>query len=220
MTEPASKKPVGALPRRIALVAVFGAGLALAGAFWLGNATSPSAAQCPALAEKATRIDTAAAGELAALQGTGFGRSFADLAFTDAEGNPTTIADFAGRTLLVNFWASWCVPCREEMPALQTLAERHNDETFLVLPINLDIGADGGDKARAFLEEGNWPDLPLYADATFAAFDRLKREAVAIGLPATLLLDAQGCELAVLQGPAHWDTPDGDKVIEALKAEI
>jgi thiol-disulfide isomerase/thioredoxin len=218
VTEPAPKTTAGTLPRRLALVAVFGAGLALASAFWLSNASSPAAAQCPARAEEATKLDEAAAGELAALQATGFGRSFADLAFTDAAGKPVTIADFAGKNLLVNFWASWCVPCREEMPALNTLAEKHNDADFLVLPINLDIGADGGDKAQAFLEQGNWPNLPLYADSSFAAFERLKREAVAIGLPATLLLDAEGCELAVLQGPAHWDSPDGDTVIQALKA--
>ncbi|SFZ85731.1 Thiol-disulfide isomerase or thioredoxin [Devosia enhydra] len=220
MTEPAPQKPAGSRNRRLALVALSGAGLALAAGLWLSNAGSPNAAQCPAMAEAATRIDAASTGELAALQATGFGRGFADLAFTDAEGKPVSIADFAGKGLLVNFWASWCVPCREEMPALEALAARHNGADFMVLPINLDIGADGGEKARAFLEEGNWPNLPLYADATFRAFDRLKTEGVAIGLPATLLLDTEGCELAVLQGPAHWDSPDGDRVVEALKAEL
>src|SRR5690606_27956257 len=118
----------------LALVALFGAGLALAAGLWLSNAGSPSAAQCPARAEAATRLDGAAIGELAALQATGFGRGFADLAFNDAEGRPMTLAAFSGKTLLVNFWASWCVPCREEMPALDALAARHNDDGFLVVP--------------------------------------------------------------------------------------
>ena len=63
---------------------------------------------------------------------------------------------------------------------------------------------------------GNWPNLPLYAAPTFKAFDRLKTQAVTLGLPATLLLDAKGCELAVLQGPAEWDSADGLKVAQTL----
>ena len=102
------------------------------------------------------------------------------------------------------------------MPALNALAEKYNSDGFMVLPVNLDIGEGGLAKAQKFLDEGKWSDLPLYADSSFKAFERLKAEAVAIGLPATLLLDENGCELAVLQGPAAWDTPDGHKLIEAL----
>ena len=155
-------------------------------------------------------------GQLAALTGTGKGRGYADMGFNDAEGNGRTIADFAGKKLLVNFWASWCVPCREEMPALDAIATKYNSEDFMVLPVNLDIGEGGLDKARAFLAEGAFENLPLYADSSFQAFERLKREAVAIGLPATLLLDENGCELGVLQGPAEWNSPDGERVIETL----
>jgi hypothetical protein len=102
------------------------------------------------------------------------------------------------------------------MPALNALAKKYDGQTFQVLPINLDIGDGGLEKARAFLKEGNWANLPLYADPTFKAFDRLKNNAVAIGLPATILLDPKGCELAVLQGPAEWNTPDGEAVVKAL----
>jgi thiol-disulfide isomerase/thioredoxin len=138
------------------------------------------------------------------------------MAFKDATGAEMTIGDFRGRALLVNFWASWCVPCREEMPALDALATKYNSDEFMVLPINLDIGAGGLEKAQAFLDENQFANLPLYADNTFAAFERLKQQAVAIGLPATLILDQTGCELAVLQGPAEWNTPDGERVIAAL----
>ena len=127
-----------------------------------------------------------------------------------------TIADFKGKALLVNFWASWCVPCREEMPALDALATKYNSDAFMVLPINLDIGEGGLEKAQAFLDENSFANLPLYADNTFAAFERLKQQAVAVGLPATLVLDENGCELGVLQGPAHWDTPDGEAVVEKM----
>ena len=138
------------------------------------------------------------------------------MAFKDAVGAPTTIGSFAGKKLLVNFWASWCVPCREEMPALDAIATKYNSDQFMVLPINLDVGDSGLEKAKKFLADEGLKNLPLYADSTFDAFKRLQQQAVAIGLPATLLLDEKGCELAVLQGPAEWDSPDGRNVIDTL----
>jgi thiol-disulfide isomerase/thioredoxin len=200
----------------VLVVAALSALVALALTLWLGNGGAPRATECPVQADRAAKIDAAAVGQLAALNGTGQGRGYADMAFTHAEGKPLTIADFAGKTLLVNFWASWCVPCRAEMPELDEIAAAYNGERFLVLPINLDIGDAGQEKAKAFLAEGGFQHLPLYADPTFKVFDRLKTEAVAIGLPATLLLDEKGCELGVLQGPATWASQDGHNVIEAL----
>ncbi|MFD2647572.1 redoxin family protein [Devosia albogilva] len=199
------------LPAAIGLAVVAGSIAA-----WLVLGNGGAASECPAQTAAGEAMDIAAVGELAAVTGTGHGRGYADLAFTDAEGQALTIADFEGKALLVNFWASWCVPCREEMPALDAIAAKYNSDSFMVLPINLDIGESGLGKAKDFLDEGQFQHLPLYADTSFAAFDRLKREAVAIGLPATLLLDREGCELAVLQGPAEWHTPDGEAVVEAL----
>lgn len=193
---------------------VLGLAVSIAAWLWLGNAGQAN--ECPAQDDQAAAIDAAATGELAALNGTGTGRGYTTLGFTDASGEAMTIADFKGKRLLVNFWASWCVPCREEMPALDALAEKYNSDTFMVLPINLDIGEGGLAKARAFLDEGQFANLPLYADTTFAAFDRLKQQAVAVGLPATLVLDENGCELGVLQGPAEWNTEDGETVVETL----
>ncbi|WP_233280569.1 TlpA disulfide reductase family protein [Devosia rhizoryzae] len=197
-------------------VTLAGAVLALAIASWIYLGNAAQAMSCPAQGPAAQVIDAAATGELAALMGTGTGRGYQDMAFKDASGADKTIADFKGKALLVNFWASWCVPCREEMPALDAIATQYNSDKFEVLPINLDIGEGGLLKAQEFLAEGQFQNLPLYADNTFAAFDRLKREAVAVGLPATLLLDADGCELAVLQGPAEWHSPDGEAVVKAL----
>jgi thiol-disulfide isomerase/thioredoxin len=200
----------------VLLVAALSALVALALTLWLGNGGAPRATECPVQADRAAKIDAAAIGQLAALNGTGQGRGYAGMAFTDAEGKPVTIADFAGKALLVNFWASWCVPCRAEMPELDEIAAEYNGDQFMVLPINLDIGAGGQEKAKAFLAEGGFQHLPLYADPTFKVFDRLKTEAVAIGLPATLLLDEKGCELGVLQGPATWASEDGHNVVKAL----
>lgn len=203
--------PAWAVPAAAGVVVVAGSIAA-----WLVLGNAGTANECAAQAPQAQIVDAAAIGELAALNATGGGRGYADMAFKDEAGTEMSVADFAGKFLLVNFWASWCVPCREEMPALDAIATEYNSDKFMVLPINLDIGEGGLEKAKAFLDEGQFQNLPLYADNSFAAFERLKREAVAIGLPATLLLDPEGCELAVLQGPAEWHSPDGKAVIEAL----
>ncbi|MBJ3786246.1 TlpA disulfide reductase family protein [Devosia sediminis] len=203
--------PKWALPVAAGVVVVGGS---IAAWLMLGNAGTAN--ECPAQAAAAQIVDAAAVGELAALNGTGEGRGYSTMEFKDEAGTEMSVADFAGKFLLVNFWASWCVPCREEMPALDAVATQYNSDKFMVLPINLDIGEGGLAKAQEFLDEGQFENLPLYADNTFAAFERLKREAVAIGLPATLLLDPEGCEIAVLQGPAEWHGDDGKAVVEAL----
>jgi thiol-disulfide isomerase/thioredoxin len=203
-------------PGRIALAAIVIAAVAIAIVVWVGNAGAPRASDCVPQPAAAKAINAAATGQLAALNGTGTGRGYADLAFTDEAGKPMRIADFAGKTLLVNFWASWCVPCRAEMPALDRLAAQQDDEHFMVLPIN--TGDTQPDKRKAFFDAGGWTHLPLYIDPNFAVLERLKTSGVSVGLPTSLLLDKKGCEIGVLQGPAVWDSPEGAKVIEALKA--
>ena len=203
-------------PKRVLVLALGSAAVALVLTLAIGNFMPAQANQCPAQVDKGQAIDDAATGLLAAVLGTGEGRGYADLGFADEAGAPTTIADFAGKKLLVNFWATWCVPCREEMPALDAIATEYNSDSFMVLPINLDVGADGIAKAEKFLADEGLANLPLYADSSFDAFKRLQQQAVAVGLPATLLLDENGCELAVLQGPAAWDSNDGKAVVEAL----
>ena len=217
MPEPVVERPRNS-PRRMVFAALVVAALAIAITFWVGNAGLLKAVECTPQPAAAKSIDDAANGQLAALNGTGTGRGYSAMAFSDATGKPVTLKDFAGKALLVNFWASWCIPCRAEMPALDTLAAQQNSQSFMVLPINLDLGAGGLDKAKAFLAQGGWKNLPLYADSSFEAFKRLQVEAVATGLPSTLLIDKKGCEIGVLQGPAAWDSPEGTKVIEALKA--
>jgi thiol-disulfide isomerase/thioredoxin len=201
-------------PRRVLVIALFCAAIALAITLWVGN-NSTQAASCPANTVEAAKLDSAALGELAGVNGTGQGRSYADMVLKDAAGTPLTVARFEGKRLLINFWASWCVPCREEMPALNALASKYNSEKFMVLPVN--TGETDPAKGAAFLKAGNWPNLPLYAEANaFEIINRLKTSAVSAGLPASVLVDEKGCELAVLQGPAEWDSPDGDKLIETF----
>ncbi len=216
MTDQAPTPTQKLRPRRVAVIALGSAALALVATLVIGNFMPAQASQCAAQPLKAQVVDSAAFGDLAALNGTGTGRGYADLAFTDDTGAARTIADFAGKKLLVNFWASWCVPCRAEMPDLQALANDYNSDRFELVPINLDVGESGLDKARKFLAEEKLT-LPLYP-APMQAFQKLQQQAVTVGLPTTLLLDEKGCEIAVLQGPAVWDGPDGRAVIDALLA--
>lgn len=215
MSEPAAARP-RVTPGRMALAALVIAALAIAIVLWWGNATAPKASDCMPQPAAAKAIDLAATGQLAALNGTGTGRGYADLAFTDRDGKPMTIGDFAGKALLVNFWASWCIPCRAEMPALDRLAAQQDDDKFMVLPINTSETQPG--KGKAFFDAGGWTHLALYIDPNFAVFERLKTSGVSVGLPTSLLLDSKGCEIGVLQGPAVWDSPDGARVVAALKA--
>lgn len=195
---------------------LFGAAVAIATAVWVSNGGTGTAAACPARAEAAEAIDAAATGELAALMPSSQWRNYADLAFIDADGTALTLADFAGKKLLVNFWATWCAPCREEMPYLDAIQAQYGGEDFEVVAISLDIGSDGPTAAQNFLDEIGAGNLALYADPSYKVFERLRNEAVTLGLPATVLIDDTGCEIAVLQGPAHWNSDDGKRVIETL----
>jgi thiol-disulfide isomerase/thioredoxin len=210
------KKPQKTRFRWAGLGALTAVALGITAAVLVSNGGGVKASSCAAQPEAAAAIDAAAQGELAALVPTAEGRGFADLGFEGEDGSPMTLGDLSGKSLLVNFWATWCVPCRKEMPALDALSSAYGGDDFEVVTINLDTGSDALDKARSFLEDEGLTHLPLYADSSFAAFNRLKSEGVAIGLPASLLLDEKGCEIAILQGPAEWDSEDGRNVVEAL----
>lgn len=132
--------------------------------------------------------------------------------FVDGDGNPLTLADFTGRVVLLNLWATWCAPCREEMPALDTLQAQTGGDEFLVLALSLDRG--GIEKPRDFLEEIEIEHLALYHDKTGRMGTRLG----AFGLPTTLLIGRDGKSLGRLVGPAHWDDPDAVALIQAAIA--
>ena len=160
----------------------------------------------------------AAHGELAGMVATVSGHGYDDLSFLDPQGAPTSLRALRGDVLLVNFWATWCIPCRIEMPALSALQTAYEGRGAKVVTINLDVGTDGPQKAAAFLEEINTPNLPLYADPTLKSFEALRQRGAALGLPTTLLIGPDGCEWGVLQGPAEWNTPDGHRLVDAAIA--
>ncbi len=129
-------------------------------------------------------------------------REVPDFSFIDGEGDTRTLADWRGKLLLVNIWATWCAPCKEEMPALDRLQAKLGGAGFAVLPISVDRG--GLKKPRGFLEEIGAENLPLLLDETA----RLNFKLDVMGLPATLIIDEQGREIARMIGPAEWDSPE------------
>lgn len=181
------------------------------------KATSPDDKLCAAKAERAKVVGAAATGHVAAMMPADPPQSLKTLAFNDPEGKPMTIADHGGRTLLVNLWATWCAPCRAEMPALDALEREMGGEEFEVVAINVDTGDDT--KPKKFLEETGVASLGHYRDNTLGVFNDLKKRGLALGLPVTLLIDGEGCLLANMNGPAEWAGADAKKLIEAALAE-
>ena len=118
--------------------------------------------------------------------------------------------DWEGRVVLLNLWATWCAPCRKEMPALDRLQQALGSDRFEVVALSVDRG--GIEKSKAFFDEIGVKALKLYVDPSTRATSKLK----AVGLPATLLIDEQGREIGRLTGPAEWDSEDAKRLIQAV----
>ncbi len=125
-----------------------------------------------------------------------------EIRFQDVEGKSLSLAEFRGKTVLLNVWATWCAPCRREMPTLDRLQRKLGGPDFMVLALSIDRA--GIDAVRKFFGEVNVQDLAIYIDTTARAATQLG----AVGLPATLLIDREGREIGRLIGPAEWDTPE------------
>ena len=168
---------------------------------------------CAAKADSAKRIAASAAGDVAAMLAADPPQSLGSLAFNGPDGKPMTLADRSGKTVLVNLWATWCAPCRAEMPALDHLQQVRGGTDFEVVAINVDTGDDV--KPKKFLAETGVKTLAYYRDASMGAFNMLKEKALALGLPVTLLVDPQGCLVAAMNGPANWAGPDAARLVDA-----
>lgn len=129
-------------------------------------------------------------------------KPLADIRFQDGEGHERTLADFHGKVVLLNVWATWCVPCRKEMPTLDRLQNTLGSNDFDVVALSIDRG--GLDTVRKFFGEIGVTHLATYVDTSGKAF----RELAIVGLPTTILIDRAGREIGRLVGPAEWDTPD------------
>ena len=122
--------------------------------------------------------------------------------FEDAQGGERSLADFRGKFVLLNIWATWCVPCRKEMPALDRLQTTLGGDDFEVVPLSID--RSGMDVIRKFYAEVGIQKLRMYRDKSGST----TRELGAVGIPTTLLIDRGGRELGRLIGPAEWDSPE------------
>jgi thiol-disulfide isomerase/thioredoxin len=131
------------------------------------------------------------------------------LAFVDAAGKPRSLAEWRGKVVLLNVWATWCAPCRHEMPALDKLKQAMGGKDFDVVALSTD--RDGIAKAKAFLDEIKVTGLEPLVDTTSKSAAQLK----VIGMPTTLLIDRDGREIGRLTGPAEWDSQDAKRLIEA-----
>lgn len=201
-------------------------GLALAGGVLAGalgvyvmesRSGNEVAASCPANDALREAIDRASTGEVAAMVALDAPFDASAIRFRDGEGRDTSIGAMGGQTLLVNLWATWCAPCRAEMPALDALEREAGDESFAVVPINVDMGEEA--KARDFYRDTNLTTLPFFRDETMGVFNDLKREGAALGLPFTFLVDAKGCARAAMNGSAEWASPDALALVDVLKAD-
>jgi thiol-disulfide isomerase/thioredoxin len=189
----------------------------LAGVYGIARLRSnPAAAACAGAVAAAGRLAPLARGEVAALAVAQTPFRLPDLAFRDADGRERTLKDWRGRTVLLNLWATWCVPCRKEMPALDALERALGGPKFQVVAVNIDTR--DADKPRAFLNSIDVKHLAYYSDQSAKVFQELKSAGKAFGMPATLIVDRDGCELGAMAGPAEWASADGMKLVSAAVA--
>jgi thiol-disulfide isomerase/thioredoxin len=203
--------------RRLAVVAaggIAGVAIGLAAVYGIGTfLRNAGDAGCRPAVELAKRIAPLARGEVAALAVAETPLRVPDVAFRDAGGAQRHLADWRGRTVLFNLWATWCVPCRKEMPALDALEAKLGGPAFEVVAVNIDTRDP--DKPRNWLKEVGIGRLAYYADPSAKAFQDLKVAGRAAGMPTTLLIDPSGCEIGTVAGPAEWASEDAVKLISA-----
>ena len=131
----------------------------------------------------------------------------------DAEGRKVVLTKTFEPVTLVHFWATWCIPCRREMPALADLERKLGGKEFEVVAVNIDTR--NLDKPKTWLKEVGITNLAYYADPEAQVFQDLKSVGLAFGMPATVLIDPKGCEIAYLAGPAEWGSDDAVKLVRA-----
>jgi thiol-disulfide isomerase/thioredoxin len=160
----------------------------------------------PALAKLGPDLLT---GTLARFKLAAESKPLPDLAFTDAEDKPLRLADYKGKTVLVNFWATWCAPCVKEMPSLDKLQAEMGKDKFVVLPLSLD--GPSRPKVAPFYADRKLANLGIY-------FDKGKKVMGALDisvLPTSILIDTEGREIGRLEGDAEWDKPEALALMKA-----
>jgi thiol-disulfide isomerase/thioredoxin len=174
-----------------------------------------AATTCADARKTAERLAPLVHGEIAALSLATQPKPLPELSFAGPDGAKTDLARFRGQLVLLNLWATWCVPCRQEMPALDRLQAKAGTHTFEVVAVNIDTTRL--EKPKAFLNEVGVKDLAFYADSSADVFQRLKQAGKVVGLPTTILVGKDGCEIGTLAGPAQWDSDEALALVKAAQ---
>jgi thiol-disulfide isomerase/thioredoxin len=220
MIEPSSKKDHGLRGSRAAIVA---AGvlaslvliLVIYGIMPPGGKEAGVSPACQKTADLEARLTPLVHGEIAALALAQRPKPIPELRFDAPDGTKASLADFKGRTVLFNLWATWCIPCRQEMPALDHLQSMLGSKDFTVVAVNIDTARL--DRPKAFLEEIGVKSLEFYADPTAGVFQSLKQGGKVLGLPTTILIGKDGCEVGTVAGPVQWDSQDALALLKAAQ---
>jgi len=194
-------------------VVVLAGGVALSGLFATG--TSGKGEACTVGQDRIDELKPLATGEVAAFSVSSKRTGFPTLSFENSDGRLVGLEDFKGKTVLVNLWATWCVPCRLEMPALDKLQRELGGADFEVVAINVDTVV--GDKPRKWLRDNGIENLSFYSDPKGNVLKILQKSGHVVGLPTTILLDNQGCQAGILKGGADWASVDAMKLIRAAR---
>ena len=204
--------------KRIALIVlggVVGVAVGLAGVYGIGRLTGNAGADpaCQASVETARRMAPLVRGEVAAVSVANAPKSLPPLAFKEGNGAAKTLADWHGRTVLLNLWATWCVPCRKEMPALDELQAELGGNDFEVVAVNIDTR--DLEKPKSWLKEVGIKSLAYFSDEKAKTFQDLKLIGKAFGMPTSMLIDRSGCEIGTIAGPAEWASDDALRLVRA-----
>jgi len=213
--KPSGSAPAKKSPRSLVALAAILAALAGFGAVYVnlqgtGNdAAIPKAESGKPSSGAKSGLGAYSRGHMAAFVAKSQPEELPPIEFVAADGTPRSIADWKGKVVLLNLWATWCGPCRKEMPALDSLKAKLAGDDFDLVALSVD--RSGLEKPRKFLQETGVKHIELYNNSSGKLAQSLK----AFGMPTTLLLDRQGRELGRLVGPAEWDTPDAEALIRA-----
>ena len=197
-----------AMPKRLTAAVLLALGL-----YGIGLAPGNAQGACAAAKARTAAMDPLARGEVAALLVAKEPKPLPDLDFLGQDGKPTKLSALRGKTVLLNLWATWCAPCRKEMPALDRLQAELGGPDFEVVAVTID--QRNLDRPKAFLQEVGVSRLAYYSNPTAKIFQQLRAVDRAVGMPTTLIIDPAGCELGYLAGPADWASEDALKLMRA-----